>query len=174
MKTPQLMITLLLALFVFSSANAQNNTVQNQPQPPANAHQQPQMQAPVPGGVPGAPQQNMHLPPVHPSPFANSNLTYKIMELPDHTFGFQLFADGKMMWQQNNLNQRSPVAGPSAQGSQQQHQPQPPSPMKGPGGAFHSRQEAERAAQLSMDKMKRGEMPPMVTMDDMMHPAVKQ
>lgn len=168
------MLTLLLALFVFSAAHAQNNTPPNQPQPPANVHQQPQMQAPVTGGVPGAPQQNMHAPPAHPGPFSHANLTYQVMELPDHTFGFNLFADGKMVWQQYNLNQRSPVTAPSSQASPQQYQPQPSSPVKGPGGAFHSHQEAERAAQLSMQKMKRGEMPPLVTMDDMMHPAVKQ
>lgn len=169
MKTPQLMLTLLLALFVFSAAHAQNNTPPNQPQPPANVHQQPQMQAPVTGGVPGAPQQNMHAPPAHPGPFSHANLTYQVMELPDHTFGYNLFADGKMVWQQYNVNMQRPNPAGDAPSKAV-----PAAPVKGPGNGFHSKPEAERAAQLAMEKMKRGEMPPVVTMEDLRQPPVKQ
>lgn len=65
-------------------------------------------------------------------------ITYKIIDAPNKTFGYDIFSDGKLLI----------------------HQPSIPG-MSGNLG-FKSRQSAEKVAQLIVKKVKNGEMPPTV------------
>jgi hypothetical protein len=65
-------------------------------------------------------------------------ITYKIIDAPNKTFGYDIFSDGKLLI----------------------HQPSIPG-MSGNNG-FKSRQSAEKVAQLIVKKVKNGEMPPTV------------
>ena len=75
--------------------------------------------------------------------FVNSKLSYKIINTVNNTFGYDVFADGKLMI----------------------HQPSMPG-MPGNNG-FKDKAAAEKVAQLVITKIKKGEMPPTVTTEEM-------
>jgi hypothetical protein len=75
--------------------------------------------------------------------FIKSNLNYKIINAANSTFGYDIFADGKLMI----------------------HQPSMPG-MPGNNG-FKNKVDAEKIAQLVITKIKKGEMPPTVTTEEM-------
>lgn len=77
------------------------------------------------------------------SAFANSNMTYKIINAPNATFCYDIFADNKLMI----------------------HQPSIPG-MAGNEG-FKTKESAEKIAKLVINKIKNGEMPPSVTSEEM-------
>lgn len=77
------------------------------------------------------------------SQFANTQLTYKIIPAANHTFCYDVLADGKILI----------------------HQPSKPS-LPGNEG-FTTKAAAEKVAQLIITKIKNGEMPPSVTTDEL-------
>jgi len=74
---------------------------------------------------------------------AKQKMTYNIISAPEKTFGYDILVDGKLMI----------------------HQPNKP----GMAGirAFDTKQDAEKVAQLVIQKMKNGEMPPTVSSEEM-------
>ena len=87
------------------------------------------------------PQQETKFP--EASQFEKSNITYKIINAANKTFCYDIFADGKLMI----------------------HQPSIPG-MPGNEG-FKTQADAEKVAKLVIGKIKKGEMPPSVTSDEM-------
>jgi len=77
------------------------------------------------------------------SQFSNSKLTYKIISAPKKTFCYDIYADGRLMI----------------------HQPSAPG-LPGNEG-FKTKADAEKVAKLVIDKIKKGEMPPSVTKEEM-------
>ncbi len=77
------------------------------------------------------------------SAYANTKLTYKIIDAPNHTYGYDAFADGRLM-----IHQTSIPAMPGNQG-------------------FKTKADAEKVAKLVIGKIKKGEMPPTVTIEEM-------
>jgi hypothetical protein len=77
------------------------------------------------------------------SQFEKSNITYKLINAANNTFCYDIFADGKLMI----------------------HQPSAPG-MPGNEG-FKTKADAEKVAQLVVTKIKKGEMPPSVTTDEL-------
>jgi hypothetical protein len=75
--------------------------------------------------------------------FDNSNLTYKIISSINKTYCYDIFADGKLLI----------------------HQPSVPG-LSGNEG-FKTSQSAEKVAQLVIKKIKNGEMPPTVSIEEM-------
>ena len=75
--------------------------------------------------------------------FANTQLTYKIIPVANNTFCYDVLADGKILI----------------------HQPSKPG-LPGNEG-FKTRASAEKVAQLIITKIKKGEMPPSVTTDEL-------
>ena len=75
--------------------------------------------------------------------FANSKIEYKIISAANNTFGYEILADNKLLI----------------------HQPSIPA-MAGNEG-FKSREAAENIAKLVIAKIKRGEMPPTVSIEEM-------
>lgn len=75
--------------------------------------------------------------------FNNSKITFKIIDAPNGTFGYDIFSDDKLMF----------------------HQPSIPA-MPGNEG-FKTKSDAEKVAQLVIDKIKKGEMPPTVSPKEM-------
>jgi hypothetical protein len=71
------------------------------------------------------------------------NLSFKIIDAPNKTFGYDIYADGKLVI----------------------HQPHAPA-MQGMDG-FKSNERAIKVANLVIKKIKRGEMPPTVTHDEL-------
>jgi hypothetical protein len=76
------------------------------------------------------------------SQFANSNFSYKIIPAAEKTFGYDILADGKLMI----------------------HQPTIPG-MPGNKG-FKSEAAAQKIAAQVIDKIKNGEMPPTVSVEE--------
>ncbi len=77
------------------------------------------------------------------SAYANTKLTYKIIDAPKHTYCYDVFADGRLM-----LHQTSVPALPSNEG-------------------FKTKEDATKVALLVIDKIKKGEMPPTISIDEM-------
>jgi hypothetical protein len=77
------------------------------------------------------------------SAYANTKLTYKIIDAPKHTYGYDVFADGRLM-----IHQPSAPALPSNEG-------------------FKTKEDATKVALLVIDKIKKGEMPPTISIDEM-------
>lgn len=77
------------------------------------------------------------------SAYTNTNLTYKIIDAPNNTFGYDVFADGRLM-----IHQTSIPAMPGNEG-------------------FKTKEDAEKVAQLVVEKIKRGEMPPTISEEEM-------
>ena len=75
--------------------------------------------------------------------YANTKLSYKIIDAPGHSFGYDVYANGKLL-----IHQASIPARPGNEG-------------------FKAKQDAEKVAQLVMDKIRKGEMPPTVTVEEM-------
>jgi len=77
------------------------------------------------------------------SGYANTKLTHKIIDAPKHTYGYDVFADGRLM-----IHQTSAPALPGNEG-------------------FKTREEATKVALLVIKKIKKGEMPPTISIDEM-------
>ena len=77
------------------------------------------------------------------SAYANTKLTYKIIDAPKQTYGYDVFADGRLM-----IHQPSAPALPSNEG-------------------FKTKEDATKVALLVIDKIKKGEMPPTISIDEM-------
>jgi hypothetical protein len=75
--------------------------------------------------------------------YANSKFTYKIINAPEKTFGYDIYADNRLMIHQNSA--------PGLPGNQ----------------GFKTKADAEKVAKLVISKIKKGEMPPTVTKDEM-------
>ena len=73
----------------------------------------------------------------------SQNFTYKIINSANHTFGYDIYNAGKLMI----------------------HQPTPPG-MAGNNG-FAKKQQAAKVAELVITKMKKGEMPPTVSAEEL-------
>jgi hypothetical protein len=74
---------------------------------------------------------------------SKSQLTYKIIDSINQTYGYDIFSDGKLLI----------------------HQPSIPG-MPGNKG-FKNKQSSEKVAQFVINKIKKGEMPPTVTKEEM-------
>ena len=77
------------------------------------------------------------------SAYANTKLTYKIIDAPKHTYGYDVFADGRLM-----IHQTSAPALPGSEG-------------------FKTKEDAAKVALLVIEKIKKGEMPPTISIDEM-------
>ena len=77
------------------------------------------------------------------SAYTNTKLTYTIIDAPNHTFGYDVYADGKLL-----IHQASIPAMPGNEG-------------------FRTKTDAEKVALLVIDKIRKGEMPPTVSVDEM-------
>ena len=77
------------------------------------------------------------------SAYANTKLTYKIIDAPKHTYGYDVFADGRLM-----IHQTSAPALPGSEG-------------------FKTKEDATKVALLVIEKIKKGEMPPTISIDEM-------
>ena len=77
------------------------------------------------------------------SAYANTKLTYKIIDMPKHTYGYDVFGDGRLM-----IHQPSVPALPGNEG-------------------FKTKEDATKVALLVIDKIRKGEMPPTISIDEM-------
>ena len=77
------------------------------------------------------------------SAYANTKLTYIIIDAPKHTYCYDVFADGRLM-----IHQTSIPALPSNEG-------------------FRTKEDATKVALLVIDKIRKGEMPPTISIDEM-------
>ena len=77
------------------------------------------------------------------STYANTKLTYKLIDAPKHTYGYDVFADGRLM-----IHQTSAPALPSNEG-------------------FKTKEDATKVALLVIDKIRKNEMPPTISIDEM-------
>jgi hypothetical protein len=77
------------------------------------------------------------------SAYQNASLTYVIIDAPNNTFGYEVFVDGKLM-----IHQTSIPAMPGNDG-------------------FKSKDDAAKVAELVMYKIRKGEMPPTVTTEEL-------
>ena len=77
------------------------------------------------------------------SAYANTKLTYKVIDAPKQTHGYDVFADGRLM-----IHQTSAPALPGNEG-------------------FKTEEDATKVALLVIDKIKKGEMPPTISIDEM-------
>jgi hypothetical protein len=73
---------------------------------------------------------------------ANTKLTYKIIDTPKHTYGYDVFADGRLM-----IHQTSAPALPGNEG-------------------FKTKEDATKVALLVIEKIEKGEMPPTISIDE--------
>jgi hypothetical protein len=77
------------------------------------------------------------------SAYSNTKLTYTIIGAPKHTYGYDVFADGRLM-----IHQASVPALPGNEG-------------------FKTKEDATKVALLAIEKIKKGEMPPTISTDEM-------
>lgn len=75
--------------------------------------------------------------------YANTKLSYKIIDAANHTYGYDVYADGRLM-----IKQKSIPAMPGNEG-------------------FKTKADAEKVAQLVIGKIKKSEMPPTVSVEEM-------
>src|SRR5437762_14261006 len=75
--------------------------------------------------------------------YANTKLTYKVIDAPKQTYGYDVFADGKLM-----IHQTSAPALPGNEG-------------------FRTKEDATKVALLVIEKIKKGEMPPAISIEEM-------
>src|SRR5207247_1715157 len=75
--------------------------------------------------------------------YANTKCTYKVIDAPKQTYGYDVFADGRLM-----IHQTSAPALPGNEG-------------------FKTKEDATKVALLVIDKIKKGEMPPTISIDEM-------
>ena len=77
------------------------------------------------------------------SAYANSKLAYKITDAPKHTYCYDVFADGRLV-----IHQASAPALPGNEG-------------------FKTKEDATKVALLVIEKIRKGEMPPTISIDEM-------
>ena len=77
------------------------------------------------------------------SAYTNTKLTYKVIDAPNHTYGYDVLADARLM-----IHQKSIPAMPGNEG-------------------FKTKADAEKVARLVISKIKKGEMPPTVSIEEM-------
>ena len=77
------------------------------------------------------------------SAYANTKLTYNIIHAPQHTYGYDVFAADRLM-----IHQTSAPALPGNVG-------------------FKTKEDATKVALLVIDKIRKGEMPPTISIDEM-------
>ena len=77
------------------------------------------------------------------SAYANTKLTYKVIDAPKQTYGYDVFADGKLM-----IHQTSAPALPGSEG-------------------FKTKEDANKIALLVIEKIRKGEMPPTISIDEL-------
>jgi hypothetical protein len=77
------------------------------------------------------------------SAYASSKLTYNIIDAPKHTYGYDVFSDGRLM-----IHQTSAPALPGNEG-------------------FSTKENATKVALLVIEKIKKGEMPPAISIDEL-------
>ncbi len=77
------------------------------------------------------------------SKMAKATLTHFIIRVPDEKFGYTVFIDGKMYIEQKSIPAISGNAG------------------------FVSKEDAEKVAKLVIEKIKQGEMPPTISIQDL-------
>src|SRR5438093_13144845 len=75
--------------------------------------------------------------------YTNAKPTYKIIDAPNNTFCYDVYVDGRLM-----IHQSSAPGLPGNEG-------------------FKTKADAIRVVQLVIDKMRKGEMPPTVSIDEM-------
>ncbi len=71
-----------------------------------------------------------------------NQLIYKIIDVTEHTFGYDIYKDGKLLIHQPTI--------PTIAGSK----------------GFITKDAAEKVAQLVLNKIKKGEMPPTITIQE--------
>lgn len=77
------------------------------------------------------------------NPFKDSNITFKIIDSKEKTWGYQIFVEGSMM-----INQPNKPGLPGNAG-------------------FKTQEQAQKVAELVISKIKKGQMPPTVTIDEL-------
>ena len=77
------------------------------------------------------------------SAYASTKLTYNIIDAPKHTYGYDVFSDGRLM-----IHQTSAPALPGNEG-------------------FKTKENATKVALLVIEKIKKGEMPPAISIEEM-------
>lgn len=80
---------------------------------------------------------------IRENPYARANLKFLIIDAPDSTFGYDILMDNRTLI----------------------HQPSMPA-MPGNKG-FSTKADAEKVAQLVIGKIRKGEMPPTVTVEEL-------
>jgi Domain of unknown function (DUF4907) len=110
---------LLFCLLLFTIAYAQQSSPASAPQPMPSTQSSPE------------------------SISKTAVITYNIIEVENHTYGYDVFADGKLSIHQNSI--------PAVQGNK----------------GFETKADAEKVAQLVISKIRKGEMPPTVTIDEL-------
>lgn len=75
--------------------------------------------------------------------YANTNLTYNIIDAPNNTFCYDIYSSGRLM-----IHQTSKPGLPGNEG-------------------FKTKDDAIKVAELVMYKIRKGEMPPTVTVEEM-------
>ena len=75
--------------------------------------------------------------------YANTKLTCKIIDAPNHTSCYDVYADDRLLIHQTSI--------PAMAGNE----------------GFKTKADAEKVAKLVMDKIKKGEMPPTVSVEEM-------
>ena len=77
------------------------------------------------------------------SQYANTNLSYTIIDAPNNTFGYDIYSSGKL-----TIHQTSKPGLPGNEG-------------------FKTKDDAIKVAEMVMYKIRKGEMPPTVTVEEM-------
>lgn len=77
------------------------------------------------------------------SQYSNTKISYKLISAPANTYAYDIYADGKIMIHQTSI--------PAMQGNE----------------GFKTKAAAEKVAQLVIGKIKKGEMPPTVSIEEM-------
>lgn len=77
------------------------------------------------------------------SAYANADLTYNIIDTPNSTFCYDVYAGGRLMIQQTSV--------PGLPGNE----------------GFKTKEDAVKVAEMVMYKIRKGEMPPTVSIDEM-------
>jgi hypothetical protein len=81
--------------------------------------------------------------PVQSTATNTTAFTYKIIDTENHTYGYDVFADGKLLIHQTSI--------PAIQGND----------------GFKSKEDATKVADLVIGKIKKGIMPPTVSIDEL-------
>lgn len=74
---------------------------------------------------------------------ANAQITYFVIHAPDNKFGYTIFIDGQLYIEQQNI--------PAIEGK----------------AGFDSKEDAEKIAQLVINKIRKGELPPTITKEEL-------